>query len=151
MPSRPQVFRSRPQRTRAELDVGYDAQRGTARERGYGARWDKVSAGFKRAHPLCLGCEAIGQVRATDVTDHVVPHKGDMVVFWNSEQWQPACAWHHDVIKQQLEGMFAKGKVAVADLWLNSAAAIRLTLELIDRPGLGGWQNSAPEGSGPAD
>ena len=27
-----------------------------------------------RLHPLCLGCEAIGRVSATDVTDHVEPH-----------------------------------------------------------------------------
>jgi 5-methylcytosine-specific restriction protein A len=47
--------------------------------------------GLQAAHPVCLGCEAIGQVRATEVTDHVEPHKGDMVKFWNSEQWQPAC------------------------------------------------------------
>jgi 5-methylcytosine-specific restriction endonuclease McrA len=132
------VFRSRPQRTRAELEAAYDAERGGARQRGYGARWDKVSAGFKRAHPLCLGCEAIGQVRATDVTDHVEPHKGDMVLFWNSEQWQPACQWHHDVIKQQLEGLFSRGMLAVADLWLDSTIAVRLTLELIERRGAGG-------------
>lgn len=149
MPSRPRVFRSRPQATRVELNAAYDAHRGNARERGYGARWDKASAGFKRMHPVCLGCEAVGRVTATFVVDHVVPHKGDMVSFWDSDLWQPACKWHHDVIKQLLEGMYVRGKLVSSDLWLNSAAAVRLTLAHV-QPGVGGGENSGLEGLGPA-
>jgi hypothetical protein len=46
--------------------------------------------------------------------------------------------------------MFARGELAVADLSLNSAAAIRLTLSLVDPDGHGGCQNFPPEGPGPA-
>jgi molybdopterin-guanine dinucleotide biosynthesis protein A len=53
-----------------------------------------------------------------------------MVLFWDRTKWQPACAWHHDVIKQRLEAMFAKGAIKVDDLWLNSAVAVRLTHDL---------------------
>jgi hypothetical protein len=67
----------------------------------------------------------------TQVTDHVEPHKGDMIKFWNAKRWQPACCWHHDVVKQKLEQMYARGEISVDDLWLNSAVAIRLTLELM--------------------
>jgi len=105
-------------------------RRGSARERGYGARWDRASEGFKRSHPLCLGCEAVNRIAAVAVTDHVVPHKGDMGLFWDMTKWQPACAWHHDVVKQKLEQMFARNQISVADLWLNSAKAIELTLFL---------------------
>jgi 5-methylcytosine-specific restriction protein A len=61
----------------------------------------------KRAHTLCLDCEATGCVTATYFTNHVEPHKVDMMLFWNSEQWQPACTRHHGLVKQLLEAMFA--------------------------------------------
>ena len=137
MPSRPQVFRAQGQRSIEEIRAEAEQRRGSARERGYGPRWDRVPAGFKLAHPVCLGCEAVGQVRATAVTDHVEPHKGDMIKFWNAEMWQPACAWHHDTVKQQLEQRYAKGELTIADLWLNSPAAIALTLDLIEAGGGG--------------
>ena len=69
----------------------------------------------------------MGKTVPTDVVDHVEPHKGDQRKFWNTALWQPACRWHHDVIKQVLERMFASGEIAVAELWLNSATAIRLS------------------------
>lgn len=75
---------------------------------------------------------------ATFAADHVVPHKGDMVRFWDSDLWQPSCKWHHDVIKQQLEAMYARGELIASDLWLNSAAAVRLTLARLDQPRVGG-------------
>jgi 5-methylcytosine-specific restriction endonuclease McrA len=64
------------------------------------------------------------------VTDHVIPHKGDMAVFWDRAQWQSACTWHHDVVKQRLELRYAKGELKAADLWLNSTAASELTRRL---------------------
>jgi hypothetical protein len=42
--------------------------------------------------------------------------------------------------------MFARGELAVADLWLNSAAAIRLTLSLVDPEGAGGAKTFALKG-----
>ena len=67
----------------------------------------------------------------TVVTDHVEPHKGDMVKFWDARLWQPACRPHHDIVKKALEGRYTRGEIGRDDLWLNSAAAIRLTLELL--------------------
>lgn len=32
--------------------------------------------------------------------DHIVPHKGDMALFWDSQNWQPLCPDHHDIVKQ---------------------------------------------------
>lgn len=131
MPSRPQVFRAHGQRSTSQIRIDSEASRGSARERGYGARWDRASAGFKQAHPLCMGCEAIGRVVPVNVTDHVEPHKGDMVRFWDARRWQPACSWHHDTVKQILERRYAAGEIHLDDLWLNSALAVRLTLEML--------------------
>lgn len=131
MPSRPAQFRAHGQRSTEQVKADSDAERGSARSRGYGVRWDRASRLFKVDHPLCLGCEAIGRITATEVTDHVEPHRGDMVKFWNVELWQPSCRPHHDIVKQALERRFDRGELGVADLWLNSAAAVRATLELL--------------------
>ncbi|QDP20681.2 hypothetical protein [Bradyrhizobium cosmicum] len=88
-------------------------------------------------------------VTPTEVTDHVEPHKGDRVRFWDRAMWQPACAWHHDVVKQKLEVMFAKGEILVADLWLDSRVAVRLTLAELP-VGVGGGQKSSDPSQGPA-
>jgi 5-methylcytosine-specific restriction protein A len=130
MPVRPPTFRPKGNRSRREARAEYDARRGSARERGYDRRWDVAASAFKREpeHALCLGCKAVGRITACDVVDHVEPHKGDMVKFWNRSMWQPACQWHHDVIKQQLERLYEQGKAALADLWLNSEKAKELTI-----------------------
>jgi hypothetical protein len=82
---------------------------------------------FKRANPLCLGCQAaFGRDVPTAVTDHVIPHKGDMRVFWDRSKWQPACAWHHDAVKARLEVMLAAGQAQPEDMWLTSDLAVDL-------------------------
>lgn len=55
--------------------------------------------------------------------------------------WQPACRWHHDVIKPKLERMFEVGEVKVDQLWLNSPAAIALSKRNPPRTAIGsdGW------------
>jgi 5-methylcytosine-specific restriction protein A len=113
--------------------------RSGANARGYDRQWERAAALFKIHNPLCLGCEAVGLVTATEVVDHVVPHKGDADVFWDRRRWQAACKWHHDVVKQQLEFRFAKGALTVADLWLNSSAAIALTKRERSSTGTDGW------------
>ena len=93
---------------------------------------------FKREHPLCLGCEAVGRVEPTTVCDHVIPAKGDHVLLWDQGNWQPACRWHHDVIKQRLERMFVDGKATAADLRLDSPRAVEMTKQQ-GHIGVDGW------------
>jgi 5-methylcytosine-specific restriction endonuclease McrA len=108
----------------------YDAERGNERERGYTARWTDASAKFRIANPLCHGCKALGIVEPSRVTDHVLPHKGNMIVFWDTSKWQPACYWHHDAVKKMQEVSFASGTINEAELWLDSDIARQLTLRL---------------------
>lgn len=116
-------------------------QRGSARYRGYDTRWDKNVETFKQHNPWCLGCAAIGKRTPTDLVDHVEPHKGDQTKFWNTAMWQPSCRWHHDVIKRALERSFEVGELTVADLWLNSKAAIAMSRRRPAKPIIGadGW------------
>ena len=67
----------------------------TSTERGYGSAWRKARKRFLALHPLCVKCMKEGRyVAATDV-DHIIPHRGDMKLFWDVSNWQPLCHSHH--------------------------------------------------------
>lgn len=85
-----------------------DQRRGTAHERGYDHEWRRTSKQFLRANPLCRHCEQEGFVRAAKVTDHVIPHKGDKVLFWDRNNWQPLCKKHHDRKTVKEDGGFGR-------------------------------------------
>jgi 5-methylcytosine-specific restriction protein A len=72
-----------------------ERNKGSAHSRGYDARWRKARLLFLQQHPLCRRCEADGQVVPATVVDHVVPHRGDHDLFWDSSNWQPLCVAHH--------------------------------------------------------
>jgi 5-methylcytosine-specific restriction protein A len=78
--------------------------RGAASTRGYTKRWQRRAASFKDRHPLCgmrphgqrpvmSQCFDEGRVTAAYQVDHVIPHRGDPVLFWDEEHnWQSLCA-----------------------------------------------------------
>ena len=123
----------------------------SAVRRGYDARWRQASNEFKRSHPFCIGCLALGHRRPTEVVDHVVPHRGNQTIFWNVAKWQASCRWHHERIKKRLEAQFEAGQISEADLWLNSSHALALArrLPLPQVTGTDGWGEGgfATEGS----
>lgn len=126
MPQMPGTFRHPNAPSRAEQSRASDQARGSARDRGYTPAWDRASIGFIKAHPICPACKAAGLIVAAEVTDHVIPHKGDRALFWDRANWQPCCRWHHDVVKQILERLFASGSASSADLWLTSPVALAI-------------------------
>lgn len=86
-----------------ERDRAHDRRRGSFRERGYDARWDKARAAYLRQHPLCVMCRRAGQLVAATVVDHIVPHRRDQRLFWDESNWQALCKRHHDRDKQRIE------------------------------------------------
>lgn len=81
--------------------------RPSARERGYTTAWEKARAAYLRKHPLCCACEAKGRVVPASVVDHIVPHKGDMVKFWDAaNNWQSLCAACHNSKTAREDGAF---------------------------------------------
>lgn len=59
--------------------------------RGYGKKWQKFRKTYLAVHPLCVECLKEGKyVMATDV-DHIVPHRGDMELFWDMSNLQALC------------------------------------------------------------
>lgn len=57
-------------------------------------------------------CYQAGQRVMATVVDHITPHKGDPVLFWNSQNWQSLCPTHHNAAKQKQE---RTGKVIGCD------------------------------------
>jgi 5-methylcytosine-specific restriction endonuclease McrA len=133
MPTQPPVFRPPHARSRQQQVREYEARRGNERQRGYTKALRNAMAHHKRSHPLCVGCQAIGRVTAAEVTDHVIPARGDHALLWDQGNWQSVCRRHHDVIKQRLERMYEHGDVDASALRIDSATAIRLSEEA------GGW------------
>ena len=89
-----------------------DARRGTAEERGYGERWRVESREWLRdpEHPeraFCADPFKLHRVRhVSEMVDHIVPHKGDPVLFWDRSNWQPICRRCNSIKCARLEGGF---------------------------------------------
>jgi len=64
-------------------------------KRGYGSKWAKESARWIEAYPACRECGHI-DVRAKMVVDHIIPHRGDMELFWRRSNWQTLCRKCHN-------------------------------------------------------
>lgn len=77
--------------------------RASANERGYTWRWTKARNTFLLRNPLCRIHEQRGQVVAATVVDHIIPHKGDQALFWDTSNWQSLCKRCHDSTKQAEE------------------------------------------------
>lgn len=88
-------------------------RRGSSAARGYGGRWQKARSTFLQQHPLCRNHESRGLVVAATVVDHIVPHRGDQKLFWDTSNWQALCKQCHDSDKQRLE---KSGTVAGCDM-----------------------------------
>lgn len=69
----------------------------------------------------------MGRVEPATLVDHIKPHRGDQAKFWDRANWQSCCAWHHNEVKKALEHKWDLGLIAIADLRLDSAAAIELS------------------------
>ena len=84
-------------RTRAR-NKRHDRRRGSASERGYNHEWRKARTAFLAEFPWCVMCMS----KAT-VVDHIRPHKGNDLLFWERTNWQPLCARCHNRRKQKAE------------------------------------------------
>jgi 5-methylcytosine-specific restriction protein A len=96
MPSKPPVHRPPGVKSTAAIKAELDRQRPSAARRGYGPRWRRARAAYLARHPLCVPCEAAGRLEPATVVDHVVPHRGDEILFWDERNWQALCKPCHD-------------------------------------------------------
>lgn len=67
--------------------------RGSSHERGYTKRWRRAATSFLSEHPLCVDCNP---PRFATVVDHRIPHRGNLSLFWDRDNWQSMCTLHHN-------------------------------------------------------
>ncbi|MES2789974.1 MAG: HNH endonuclease [Planctomycetota bacterium] len=74
----------------------------------YGRLWDKTAKGFLRAseNALCVICRRKGRIEPAKCVDHITPHKGDPVLFWEATNWQGLCLSCHSRKTAQEDGGF---------------------------------------------
>jgi 5-methylcytosine-specific restriction protein A len=88
-----------------------DDRRGSAADRGYGGRWQKARLTFLSRQPLCVECAKSDRTELATIVDHVIPHKGDQDLFWDTSNWQPLCKRHHDQKTAREDGGFGRIKI----------------------------------------
>ena len=93
----------------AEQRKADDRRRGDSTKRGYDQRWAKARLAFLSVNQLCLMCSRDGVTTAATVVDHIMPHKGDHGLFWDENNWQPLCKYHHDRKTAEHDGAFRYG------------------------------------------
>jgi len=88
-----------------------DQQRGSAAARGYDSRWQKARRTFLAQHAhRCVGYAGKKSLvsgpsslvsspvclNPATIVDHIVPHRGNQALFWDSSNWQCLCKPCHD-------------------------------------------------------
>lgn len=74
-----------------------DKTRGTRTQRGYDNRWIRARSLHLARHPFCVHCAAEGVKTLATELDHIIPHRGDMRLFWDTTNWQGLCTYHHRI------------------------------------------------------
>lgn len=113
------MSRLRPDRRSPEAQ-----EKRNARKLGYDHRWDKARLSFLAENPLCKKCQDAGIIndgrykldgslqtnprKRSPVVDHIIPHKGDMTLFWDRSNWQTLCSDHHDRKTREDEQPYSK-------------------------------------------
>ncbi len=74
----------------------------------YNWKWRKAAKQFLIENPLCAECLRQGKTELAEVVDHIRPHKGDLALFWNSENWQPLSRVCHNRKTAAEDGGFGR-------------------------------------------
>lgn len=85
-----------------------EQQRSTAAKRGYDAKWRKYRKYYLCRNPLCVRCLEKSINKAATVVDHIIPHKGDFELFWDSNNHQALCKPCHDMKTAKEDGRWKK-------------------------------------------
>ena len=62
------------------------------RTRNTNRTFRRLRAAYLNTHALCAHC----QRAAATVLDHVRPHRGDTLLFWDQSNWQALCVTCHN-------------------------------------------------------
>jgi 5-methylcytosine-specific restriction protein A len=85
-------------------------ERKSANERGYTYAWQKARYAFLMEHPLCAECLRQGRNTPATCVDHIIPHKGNMDLFWDQDNWQALCDSCHSTKTAKEDGGFGNAR-----------------------------------------
>lgn len=68
-------------------------------------RWRNMSRDFLKKYPFCAVCGAPARI-----ADHIQPHRGDELLFWDELNLQPLC-WKHHSAKTLKENDYFKSEL----------------------------------------
>lgn len=88
----------------------HERERGNSAARGYDARWRKVRAAKLAKEPLCREHVKQGQVVEATEVDHIIPHRGNMELFFRDDNLQPLCKSCHSRKTATQDSTFAGGQ-----------------------------------------
>jgi len=88
-----------------------DNYRPNAYQRGYTRAWRKYRQAFLIRSPLCIYCLDKGLIREATVVDHIIPHLGDMKLFWDESNHQSLCKRCHDKKTATKDGGFGRKRI----------------------------------------
>ena len=60
-------------------------------------RWRKMRARQLALFPLCKMCQQKNKTTPATVADHVIPHGGNVILFWSHANLQSLCHACHNV------------------------------------------------------
>lgn len=100
MPKRPQQHRANGWRPPVRAE---DKRELSASARGYDHKWRAFRLAFLASNPLCVYCLKDNRITPATVVDHIIPHKGDKVIFWQHGNHQALCKQCHDSTKKREE------------------------------------------------
>jgi 5-methylcytosine-specific restriction protein A len=93
---RPAIHRSLGWKSDKVRKAEADKLRPSSSSRGYDSRWRRARKAWLSQHPLCVSCHREHNiVTAATVVDHIIAHKGDVKLFWDTNNWQSLCASCH--------------------------------------------------------
>lgn len=72
----------------------------------YGWQWQKIRARYLKENPLCVICYTKKIITPATVVDHIDPHKGDVIKFWDEDNYQSLCKSCHDYKTAKFDGGF---------------------------------------------
>lgn len=80
----------------------------------YDKEWMEYSRKFLKHNSKCYSCGNKSQV-----TDHLVPHRGDQELFWKSDNYLPLCTRCHNKVTALFDKRSGRGVLSLEKLkWL---------------------------------
>lgn len=75
----------------------HDANRPSASERGYDAKWAKIRIHHLQNHPLCEHCLKEGRYIQATLVDHIIPAIVRPDLFYSGDNYQSLCRQCHAI------------------------------------------------------